>query len=61
MEIGRVAAILRAGTRPGQEASWRPPYLPIIEGLQKRQDLLDAARAYGWSEDTLRFALDVAA
>ena len=34
---------------------------PIMEGLQKRQDLWDAARAYGWSEDTLRFALDVAA
>ena len=35
--------------------------LPIMDGLQKRKELYDAARAYGWSEDTLRFALDVAA
>jgi tetratricopeptide (TPR) repeat protein len=32
----------------------------IIERLYKRQDLLKDARAYGWSEDTLRLALDVA-
>jgi tetratricopeptide (TPR) repeat protein len=34
--------------------------LPVIKRLQKRQSLLDNARAYGWSEDTLRLALDVA-
>jgi tetratricopeptide (TPR) repeat protein len=34
--------------------------LPMIKRLQKRQSLLDNARAYGWSEDTLRLALDVA-
>jgi hypothetical protein len=33
---------------------------PVIERLRKRQDLLESARAYGWSEDTLRLALDVA-
>jgi tetratricopeptide (TPR) repeat protein len=33
--------------------------LPLIKRLQKRQSLLDNARAYGWSEDTLRLALDV--
>jgi hypothetical protein len=32
----------------------------VIERLRKRQELLDNARAYGWSEDTLRLALDVA-
>lgn len=35
--------------------------IPIIQALQKRQELLDAVRVYGWSEDMLRFALDVAA
>ena len=34
--------------------------LPLIKRLQKRQNLLDNARAYGWSEDMLRLALDVA-
>lgn len=34
--------------------------LPIIEGLKQRQDLLERARAFGWPEDTLRLALDVA-
>lgn len=34
--------------------------LPVIKRLNKRQELLDNARAYGWSEDTLRLALDVA-
>jgi tetratricopeptide (TPR) repeat protein len=34
--------------------------LPVIKRLQNRQNLLDNARAYGWSEDTLRLALDVA-
>jgi tetratricopeptide (TPR) repeat protein len=34
--------------------------VPVIERLRKRQELLDNARAYGWSEDTLRLALDVA-
>ena len=33
---------------------------PVVERLRKRQELLDNARAYGWSEDTLRLALDVA-
>ena len=33
---------------------------PVIEQLRKRQELLDNARAFGWSEDTLRLALDVA-
>jgi tetratricopeptide (TPR) repeat protein len=33
---------------------------PVIERLKKRQDLLERARAYGWPEDTLRLALDVA-
>lgn len=34
--------------------------LPVVDRLRKRQDLLDGARVYGWSEDTLRLALDVA-
>lgn len=34
--------------------------LPEIKRLQKRQSILDNARAFGWSEDTLRLALDVA-
>lgn len=34
--------------------------LPVIQRLHKRQELLDNARAYGWSEDSLRLALDVA-
>jgi hypothetical protein len=35
---------------------------PVIERLKRRQQLLDQARSYyGWSEDTLRLALDVAA
>jgi tetratricopeptide (TPR) repeat protein len=33
---------------------------PVVARLRKRQELLDSARAYGWSEDTLRLALDVA-
>lgn len=33
---------------------------PMVGRLKKRQELLDGARAYGWSEDTLRLALDVA-
>ncbi|CAB9509431.1 expressed unknown protein [Seminavis robusta] len=33
---------------------------PVIDRLRKRQELLESARAYGWSEDTLRLALDVA-
>lgn len=32
---------------------------PVIQTLRKRQELLENARAYGWSEDTLRLALDV--
>jgi tetratricopeptide (TPR) repeat protein len=35
-------------------------YSANIQQLYKRQDLLESARAYGWSEDTLRLALDVA-
>jgi tetratricopeptide (TPR) repeat protein len=31
-----------------------------IQQIYKRQDLLESARAYGWSEDTLRLGLDVA-
>jgi hypothetical protein len=35
--------------------------VPVIARLRKRHELLDNnARAYGWSEDTLRLALDVA-
>ena len=34
--------------------------LPLIKRLQKKQSLLDNARAYGWSEDMLRLALDIA-
>ena len=32
---------------------------PIIDRLKVRQELLDNAKVYGWSEDTLRLALDV--
>jgi hypothetical protein len=32
----------------------------VIERLRKRQELLDNARACGWSEDTLLLVLDVA-
>lgn len=31
-----------------------------IQQIYKRQSLLESARTYGWSEDTLRLALDVA-
>lgn len=31
-----------------------------IQQIYKQQQLLESARAYGWSEDTLRLALDVA-
>lgn len=34
--------------------------LPTIDRLQKSQKFLEKARANGWSEDTLRIALDVA-
>jgi tetratricopeptide (TPR) repeat protein len=37
-----------------------PTVQVVIDKLQRRQELLDHARAYGWSEDTLRLALDVA-
>lgn len=33
---------------------------PVLDRLRNRQELLENARAYGWSEDTLRLALDVA-
>lgn len=39
---------------PSLESSLRP----VIERLRLRQDLLDTARAYGWTEDVLRLALD---
>jgi hypothetical protein len=32
---------------------------PIIDKLRVRQELLDTAKVYGWSEDSLRLALDV--
>jgi len=32
---------------------------PVIERLRTRQETLDGARSIGWSEDTLRLALDV--
>ena len=38
----------------------RTTLYPIIDQLRRRKELLDNARAYGWSEDTLRLALDVA-
>ena len=35
--------------------------VPILQGLKRRQDLLDQARATReWPEDSLRLALDVA-
>jgi hypothetical protein len=37
-----------------------PTVQVVIKKLQRRQELLDHVRAYGWSEDTLRLALDVA-
>jgi len=40
---------------PGLDAKIQPE----IERLQNRQQLLDNARNYGWSEDMLRLALDV--
>jgi len=33
---------------------------PVVERLGRSQDFLDRARTNGWSEDTLRLALDVA-
>lgn len=39
---------------PSLESSLRP----VIERLRLRQELLDTARAYGWTEDILRLALD---
>lgn len=33
---------------------------PVIERLKRRQEFLDNARTYGYAEDTLRLALDVA-
>ncbi|GKY91383.1 hypothetical protein MPSEU_000110600 [Mayamaea pseudoterrestris] len=32
--------------------------VPVIDRLRKRQELLDTARGYGWSDITLRLALD---
>jgi tetratricopeptide (TPR) repeat protein len=42
------------------DASLSDSLVPVINRLRKRQELLDNARAYGWSEDTLRLALDMA-
>jgi tetratricopeptide (TPR) repeat protein len=42
------------------EPSLSETLLPLTQRLHKQQDLLDNARAYGWSEETLRLALDVA-
>jgi tetratricopeptide (TPR) repeat protein len=42
------------------DPSLKDTLTPVIERLEKRQELLDSARDYGWSEDTLRLALDVA-
>lgn len=42
------------------DPSLQPQLKPVIDRLRKRQELLESARAYGWSEDTLRLALDVA-
>jgi len=36
------------------------PLSRVLGRLEQRQALLDQARAYGWSEDSLRLALDVA-
>ena len=36
------------------------PLSRVLQRLEQRQALLDQARAYGWSEDSLRLALDVA-
>ena len=36
------------------------PLGPVLERLERRRELLQSARAYGWSEDSLRLALDVA-
>jgi tetratricopeptide (TPR) repeat protein len=41
------------------DASLSRSIQPVIERLQKRQELLGNVRAYGWSEDALRLALDV--
>ena len=42
------------------DPSLQPTLATVIDRLRKRQELLESARAYGWSEDTLRLALDVA-
>jgi tetratricopeptide (TPR) repeat protein len=41
------------------DASLSRSIQPVIERLQKRQELIGNVRAYGWSEDALRLALDV--
>ena len=40
------------------DPSLQPVVTPILERLEHRQELLDSAREYGWSEDTVRMALD---
>ncbi|GAX16107.1 hypothetical protein FisN_3Hh413 [Fistulifera solaris] len=40
------------------DSSLEPSLRPVIERLRLRQELLDTARAYGWTEDILRLALD---
>lgn len=34
--------------------------VPVLDRLRKRQELIDNAKSYGWTEETLRLALDVA-
>ena len=43
------------------DPDFKSTVIPIIQALQKRQELLDAVRVNGWSEDMLRFSLEVAA
>jgi hypothetical protein len=40
------------------DASLTSSVAPVINRLRKRQELLDTARGYGWSDNTLRLALD---
>jgi len=32
---------------------------PLVERLRRREELLESARAYGWTDNALRLALDV--
>jgi tetratricopeptide (TPR) repeat protein len=42
------------------DATLTDSLVPVFARMRKRQELLDNARAYGWSEDTIRLALNVA-